>query len=245
MRDQDVAPPIPRRGKVEVVSRLSYADEAYPIREEWVPGPCWSRGAAGLLVRPELVAVHHWGWETDPLQQHGSARFAVRNGLPAKGKSMIAARLTTVLALLFALPVVQAADNLKAFPPAEEGMVRFVLQLPKRVDESVYRVELIVGKTVQVDARNRFFFGGRIEQETIKGWGYTRYKVAKLGPMAGTLMAIEPDEPKVDRFITLAGEPYLVRYNSRLPIVVYVPEGVEVRYRIWSAGAEARTLEKG
>lgn len=158
---------------------------------------------------------------------------------------MIAARLTTVLALLFALPVVQAADNLKAFPPAEEGMVRFVLQLPKRVDESVYRVELIVGKTVQVDARNRFFFGGRIEQETIKGWGYTRYKVAKLGPMAGTLMAIEPDEPKVDRFITLAGEPYLVRYNSRLPIVVYVPEGVEVRYRIWSAGAEARTLEKG
>ncbi len=158
---------------------------------------------------------------------------------------MIAARLVAALAFLFSLPVVQAADNMKAFPPAEEGMVRFVLQLPKRVDESAYRVELIVGKTVQVDARNRFFFGGRIEQETIKGWGYTRYKVAKLGPMAGTLMAVDPNVPKVDRFITLAGEPYFVRYNSRLPIVVYVPEGVEVRYRVWSAGAEARTMEKG
>ncbi len=158
---------------------------------------------------------------------------------------MIAARLTTVLAFLFAVPVVQAADNMKAFPPAEEGMVRYVLQLPRQDDESASRVELIVGKTVQVDERNRYFFGGRIEKETIKGWGYTRYKVGKLGPMAGTLMAIDPNAPKVDRFIALAGDPYFVRYNSRLPIVVYVPEGVEVRYRLWSAGAEARTVEKG
>jgi ecotin len=50
--------------------------------------------------------------------------------------------------------------------------------------------------------------------------------------------------PKVDRFITLAGEPYLIRYNSRLPIVVYVPAEVEVRYRIWSAEPESRTMEK-
>ena len=63
--------------------------------------------------------------------------------------------------------------------------------------------------------------------------------------MAGTLMAIDPNAPKVDRFIALAGDLYFVRYNSRLPIVVYVPVGVEVRYRIWSAGAEVRSIEKG
>ena len=158
---------------------------------------------------------------------------------------MITARLTTVLAFLVAVSVAQAADNMKAFPPAEEGMVRYVLQLPKQDDESGSRVELIVGKTVQVDEGNRYFFGGKIEQETIQGWGFTRYKVAKLGPMAGTLMAIDPNAPKVDRFIALAGDPYFVRYNSRLPIVVYVPEGVEVRYRIWTAGAEAKAIEKG
>ena len=44
--------------------------------------------------------------------------------------------------------------------------------------------------------------------------------MSKLGPMAGTLMAINPDAPKVKRFITLGGEPYLIRYNSRLPVVV-------------------------
>ena len=93
---------------------------------------------------------------------------------------------------------------------------------------------MIVGKTVDVDERNRYFFAGRVEEETIKGWGFPRYVVSPLGPMAGTLMAIDPDAPKVRRFVALGGERYLIRYNSRLPVVVYAPAGVEVRYRIWS-----------
>ena len=151
---------------------------------------------------------------------------------------------TTVLLFLFAVPAGQAADNLKAFPPAEEGMVRYVLHLPKQADESAFKIELMVGKTVQVDEQNRYFFGGKIEAETIKGWGFTRYKVSKLGPMAGTRMAVDPNAPKVARFITIGGEPYIIRYNSRLPIVVYVPGGVEVRYRIWTSGTDVKAIEK-
>ncbi len=151
----------------------------------------------------------------------------------------------SVLSILTAVISAQAADTMKAFPPAEEGMVRYVLQLPKLDDESVLRVELMVGKTVAVDEANTYFFGGQIEKEMIKGWGYPRYTVKKLGPMGGTLMAVDPNTPKVDRFIKLGGEPYFIRYNSRLPIVVYVPEGVEVRYRIWKAGAEVNVMENG
>ena len=138
--------------------------------------------------------------------------------------------------------LVSAANNMKAFPPAEAGMVRYVLQLPKQEDESASKVELIIGKTVLVDA-NRYFFSGKIKKEVIVGWGYSRYVVNKLGAMAGTLMATDPNTPKRDRFIPLGGEPYLIRYNSRLPIVVYVPEGVKVHYRIWSAG-DTRTIER-
>ncbi len=138
-----------------------------------------------------------------------------------------------------------AADNMKAFPPAEEGMVRYVLQLPREADESAFKVELIVGKMAQVDEKNTYFFGGKIEEETVKGWGFTRYKVSRLGPMAGTLMAVDPNAPKVAQFITIGGDPYIIRYNSRVPIVVYVPEGVEVRYRIWTAGTEVKAIEKG
>jgi len=35
----------------------------------------------------------------------------------------------------------------------------------------------------------------------------------------------------------------LVRYNSRLPIVVYAPEGVEVRFRTWRADGEPSPAE--
>ena len=148
-----------------------------------------------------------------------------------------------VLGLFFTVLSVHAGDNLKAFPPPEKGSVRYVLQLPKLDDESTHKVELIVGKTVLLDEKNQYFFGGKIQQETIKGWGFPRYIVSEIGPMAGTLMAIDPNAPKVNRFITLGGEPYLIRYNSRLPIVMYAPEGVEVRYRIWSVGSETKVLE--
>jgi ecotin len=47
-----------------------------------------------------------------------------------------------------------AADEMKAFPPAGKGMVRHVLQLPKEEDECAFKVELIAGKTVRVDAGN-------------------------------------------------------------------------------------------
>ena len=152
---------------------------------------------------------------------------------------------SAVFLMLATTSVVQAADNMKAFPPAEQAKVRFVLQLPRQNDESLFKVELIVGKTVRIDKENRYFFGGRIAAQTIEGWGYTRYTVNELGPMGGTLMAVDPNAPKVDRFVTLGGEPYLIRYNSRLPVVVYVPEGAEVRYRIWSAGDEIKTMEQG
>ena len=153
--------------------------------------------------------------------------------------------LTTALLLLLTSSIALAADNMKAFPPADEGMARYVLQLEPREDETMYRVELIVGKTVLVDEVNRYFLGGAIESEVIVGWGFTRYVVNELGPMAGTLMAVPPDAKKVQRFIGLGGEPYLIRYNSRLPVVVYVPEGAEVRYRIWSAAKESVRVKEG
>ena len=70
--------------------------------------------------------------------------------------------LTAFLPLFLAVLVAHAADNMKAFPPADEGMARHVLQLPKLDDESLFRLELIVGKRVMTDANNIYFFSGEI-----------------------------------------------------------------------------------
>jgi len=152
--------------------------------------------------------------------------------------------LVALLVLAFAVPAT-AADPLAAFPPPDKGMARHVLRLPERGEEAALRVEIIVGKTVLLEPGNRYFFGGRIQREEIKGWGYPRYVVAALGPMAGTRMAVDPNAPKVSRFVTLGGEPYLIRYNSRLPVVVYAPADAEVRYRVWSGEKETRPIEQG
>ena len=158
---------------------------------------------------------------------------------------MRAALSLTAIFTIFIVCSVNAGDNMKAFPPPDNGQIRYVIQLAERDGESNYKVELFVGQTVEIDEINQYFFGGQIKKESIVGWGFTRYVVSELGPMAGTRMAVDPNAQKVERFIRLGGEPYLIRYNSRLPVVVYVPEGVEVRYRVWRAEPESKKAHEG
>jgi ecotin len=138
-----------------------------------------------------------------------------------------------------------AQDNLKAYPAPTDGMKRLVVYLEPKEEEEDYRVELMVGKTLEVDAANRFFFAGSLEEETIEGWGFPKYLVKQIGPMAGTRIGVDPDAPKVKRFVRLGGEPKLLRYNSKLPLVVYVPKDAEVRMRVWVATPQPLTINEG
>ena len=127
----------------------------------------------------------------------------------------------------------QGADELKAFPAATAGQTRHVIRLPQQANEDALKVEIIVGRTARVDCNNHFF-GGRIETRTAEGWGYDYYVLPALGAMAGTLMGC-PANSEREVFVAAPEQP-LVRYNSRLPLVVYAPQDVEVRYRLWRAG---------
>jgi ecotin len=126
-------------------------------------------------------------------------------------------------------------DELQAFPQAAPGQVRRVIRLPAERDENALRVGLVVGRTLWVDC-NRQMFSARIEERTTEGWGYTYYVVTSAGPPASTMMAC-PTNARSRQFVRSANEP-LLRYNSRLPLVVFAPNDVEVRYRIWRAGPE-------
>lgn len=138
-----------------------------------------------------------------------------------------------------------AEKDLKAFPEPEEGMSRHVLHLEPRENEEAAKVEILIGKTIETDPVNRHFFGGKLEKRVVEGWGYSYHILPALGPMAGTLMAPPADAEKVEKFVTLGGEPYLVRYNSKLPLVVYAPKDCEVRYRIWTAPDETSEIPEG
>ena len=132
---------------------------------------------------------------------------------------------------------------LKAFPKAAGGMSRFVIVLPDKTrgQEGAFKVELIVGRMMDTDGVNQMFLSGKLEPKPLKGWGFTYYQ-AKLGPVASSLIGVPPGTPSVHKFVQ--GPSQLIRYNSRIPIVVYVPKGAEVRYRIWSATPETKKALK-
>ena len=148
----------------------------------------------------------------------------------------------SLLILTCALPLAACAatpDVLKPFPQAQNGQQRHVIELPAQTDETAFKVELIAGKTLEVDC-NQQRLSGQWQEKTLQGWGYTYYELSQVGPGMSTLMAC-PDNSRAEAFVPVAGEPLLLRYNSRLPLVIYAPGDVEVRYRIWSAGEETNT----
>jgi ecotin len=143
--------------------------------------------------------------------------------------------------------------DLKPYPQPTAGEQRWVIQLPGVLPPSVdptlsrnpddWRVELTVGKEVKVDC-NLHRFGGRLQSEPVKGWGYTVFRLVDPGPMVSTLMACPPGEPLGSRFVQAGSEPFLLPYNASLPVVVYTPKGFELRWRLWKAESGQRAAER-
>lgn len=154
------------------------------------------------------------------------------------------AQLTAFLSLTLAAAAPAMAASLKdvaPYPEAEKDFTRQVIHLPAQADESAYQLEILAGKTLKVDC-NRQRLGGKLEEHTLQGWGYNYYRLDKVSGPASTLMAC-PDNKKTDAFVPVVGEGFMLRYNSKLPVVVYAPKGVEVRYRVWSASPDVQTAK--
>ncbi|MEQ4531802.1 MAG: ecotin family protein, partial [Mixta sp.] len=74
---------------------------------------------------------------------------------------------TLILSALFIATAANASDMQKAapadqplkavapYPQAEKGQVRQVIYLPQKANEDRYKVELLIGKTLEVDCNRR------------------------------------------------------------------------------------------
>lgn len=124
-------------------------------------------------------------------------------------------------------------DPMKPFPAAEAGMVRKVIHLPEVKNPDLYRVQLLPGKVMDMDC-NRARLSGTMTEKTAEGWGFNYWVVSDVGPGPSTMMACDPKMKKTQEFVAIYSE-QLHRYNAKLPLVVYVPDGIELRYRIFKA----------
>eukprot|EP00796_Vickermania_ingenoplastis_P000963 gene963-560_t len=118
------------------------------------------------------------------------------------------------------------------FPSAPAGQKRYKIHLEPKENEEDFKVELMAGRMEMVDGANRYRLNGNIEEKDLEGWGYTYYQVT-LGRTVGTLMMpMGEAATKRMKFVKLHTKP-TIPYNSKLPIVVYMPEDGILRYKIW------------
>ena len=124
-----------------------------------------------------------------------------------------------------------AAKLLKSFPEKMENYDRYVIYLPKHDNEDALRLEVIAGITKEVDC-NTHWLMGEFDDKDVEGMGYEYFVFESDGNIASTRMAC-PDEALTEKFVAAEGE--FGRYNSQLPVVVFVPNGVELKYKVWTA----------
>lgn len=123
--------------------------------------------------------------------------------------------------------------TLEAFPQPKADYERHVIHLPIGSYEDNLKIELLPGKVEEVDC-NSSHYNGAFQQKVLEGWGYNYYELDELAGPVSTMKAC-PDDSKALRFVPVLSNGSLLQYNSRLPVVVYLPKGLELRWRTWVA----------
>lgn len=123
------------------------------------------------------------------------------------------------------------------YPKAKDGYQQRIITLDKKTNEDNYKLEIYVGKTMLTDC-NTYGLTGQFIEAVAEGWGYPYWEFNSNGQVRSTMMSCQ-DDTKKETFVR--GEKKLLRYNSKLPVVVYVPKGFEVRYAIWEKSKNTYT----
>jgi len=135
--------------------------------------------------------------------------------------------------------------NTDIFPKAEKGYKKMIIEVPYSDQDQSKRIEFNIGKYMEVDGCNHFSLQGGVEKKDLQGWGYEYYVFKTDGAVVGTQMGC-PDLPKRNLFVT--AQPTMLRYNGKMPIVIYVPEEYSVQFKIYTASPEvyqaAEDMEK-
>ena len=136
--------------------------------------------------------------------------------------------------------------DLSGYPAPAPGLQRWVIQpsglLPKTSDPLVsahpldWRIQLIVGEEVTLDCNLQRLSGPGMTMRMLpQASGKALFEVKGPLRVISTRKACPPGEPEKRSFLSLGLQPYLVPYNPSWPIVVDLPKGAELRWRLWKA----------
>lgn len=139
--------------------------------------------------------------------------------------------ITTLLLSATAFSNDKPVDHM--YPEQIDGLVKHTFVLEQVEQEADRLIEIMVSKTVETtDTCNRLALASSIDKGTVQGWGYSYYTVSADTGVASTMMACDNTEVVEREVFAARGDLY--NYNSKIPLVIYAPEGVTVNYRVWA-----------
>ncbi|WP_020560609.1 ecotin family protein [Thiofilum flexile] len=127
--------------------------------------------------------------------------------------------------------------GMKLYPAAPAGYTRMSIRLPKLAGEEELLLVFRAGKQMMTDCNYKSIPHGSWREQTVQGWGLDYYTLNTNGEVETTVMECV-DKKEEKQIFVRAGDVQYVRYNSRMPIVVYVPKGYEVRYNVMVSKSE-------
>ncbi|WP_035500749.1 ecotin family protein [Fusobacterium gonidiaformans] len=139
--------------------------------------------------------------------------------------------LFLVLALSFSMFAFGENMELDIYPKAKKGTKQEIFILDKQEKEEDYKIELRFGKDIKVDCNVHSFLHGNLEEKSVEGWSYPYYIFQGSNDMVQTLMLCQ--EGKKLKRVYYPSATRILPYNSKLPVVIYVPKDVKVEVHIW------------
>ena len=145
--------------------------------------------------------------------------------------------------------------DLSGYPATKQGLKRWVIQpsglLPKSDDAMIsahpldWRVQLIVGKEVDVDCNVKRLSGPSLSMQRLpEASGKALFEISGPVLVLSTRMACTKEQAQGKSFLSLDKQPYLIPYNASWPVVVDLPDGVVLRWRVWKAETKQQEAVK-
>ncbi len=124
----------------------------------------------------------------------------------------------------------KAMHDLTIYPNIP-NMVKNVIFLDPMPHETLLKVEFYAAKSMEVDECNKHYLFGDFEVKTLDGYGYPYYIFNSNSQVISTKMGCGNDVKKIKN--VPSGKTETIRYLSLLPIVIYTPQMIDVKYKIW------------
>lgn len=133
----------------------------------------------------------------------------------------------------------ESLRNLEHYPAPAAHQKRVIIHLPSLPDGIEGKLEVQGGKLMSVDC-NYHVLNGSIKNIGLDGWDYPLYslEVDEYGVSPLRICT----SPEQIRFVP--GPSEMIRYNSDMPVVLYMNEDVQVRYHIWTVSRKYQSIQE-